>query len=133
MIDIEPQIFTAIADHLRELIPKVNIQGVLTLTPSEFPCVCIEEADNSAYEFSRDSKSNENHAEIMYEVNVYSNKAVGAKSECKALLAAVDELMDQFGFTRMGRTSVRGETPVTYRMVSRYRAVVGKDFTIYRR
>jgi hypothetical protein len=70
----------------------------------------------------------------MYEVNVYSNKVTGKKSECKAIIALIDREMLALGFVRSTLTPVPNMNDSTiYRMVARYRATVSSDNKIYRR
>lgn len=133
MIDVENQIFTTLAEMLRTAYPDINVQGTVTYTPSVFPTVCIEEADNTAYQRTRDTGSNENSVEVMYEVNVYSNLSAGAKTQCKNIFSTIDRVMDELGFTRTGKTSVPAEQPMTYRLIGRYAAVIDKNEIIYRR
>lgn len=133
MIDIENAVFTKVDTALRAKIPNISVESVTTYSPSKFPCACIEETDNYAYLPSRDTASNENHAVVTYEVNAYSNKASGKKSECKAIIAIVDEIMNGLGFTRLTKTPINLDDATKYRIFARYRAVVSTDKTIYRR
>ena len=55
-------------------------------SPAAFPAVMIEEKANSIYRKSQDSGSVENHASLMYEVNVYSNKQTGKKVNVRPFL-----------------------------------------------
>lgn len=134
MIDVENQVYDRVVKAIRKDFPKCKCQSMTVLAPNHFPFVCLEEADNFAYRATRDSGSTENHAQVMYECNVFSNSPTTAKSECKGILEIVDREMSAMGFTRIAKQPItmRGE-PVTYRMVARYRAVVGADETIYRR
>ena len=133
MIDIENEVFTRIATELRSRFSKVNVYGEDVRTPSSFPCVSIVEADNYTVKSTQDSGSNENHANLMYEVNVYSNKTSGKKSECKEILSVIDEIFLGMGFTRTMKNPVTMDDATIYRMVSRYTAIVSKNQTIYRR
>lgn len=132
MIDIESQVFTKVATEIREAFPNADIQSVTTFTPEKFPCVCVEEADNSALYTSRDTSSNENHARVMYEVNIFSNSAKGAKTECKKLLKIVDETFNRLNFTRIYANGWRMDMAIKHRIIARYQAVVGKDEVIYK-
>ena len=90
--------------------------------------------DNAIRTETIDSGSNENHANVMYEVNVYSNKTTAKKSECKAIIALIDQEMLALGFVRSTLTPVPNMNDSTiYRMVGRYRASVSHNFEIYRR
>lgn len=133
MIDIENQVFTKVATALRSSFSGIEVKSVTTFTPASFPCVCVEEVDNASYRTSRDSGSNENHADLMYEVNVYSNKKDEAKGQCKAIFAVIDGVMDALGFTRRAKYAAPYEAPMTYRLVGRYSAVASKNNVIYRR
>ena len=134
MIDIENELFSAVSTVLRKKYPKLYLTGEYVRSPSSFPCASLIEVDNQVYRNSQDSGSLENHVQVLYEVNVYSNKASGKKAECKAILTAVDEEMNRLGFTRTFLNPVPNENDATiYRMVARYRAIVSKNKTIYRR
>lgn len=133
MIDIENAVFTEVATALRADFPGITVESVTTYSPSKFPCVCIEETDNYSLLSTRDTASNENHATVVYEVNVYSNKAKGKKTEAKAILAAVDSVLNGLGFTRTTKTPINLDDATKYRVFARYRAVVSTNKTIYRR
>lgn len=131
MIDIENEIVDYITDALTKEFPNVTVYGDSALVPSSFPCVTIEEADNYSYEKTQDSGSLENHAVLMYEINVYSNRAGSKKSECKKIFAFVDSLFQKIGFTRTTQSRISINTATDYRLLGRYRAVAGKNKMIY--
>ncbi len=134
MIDIEPEVFSIIAKALRERYPDVYVVGEYVKSPSKFPCVSIIESDNSVYSRTQTSGSLENHGEVMYEVNIYSNKSSGKKSECKAIASLIDNEFATLGFSRIMLQPVPNMDDATiYRMVGRYEGVVSKDKVVYRR
>lgn len=133
MVDIENAVFTKVKTALTKQFPNITVESVTTYSPSKFPFVCIEEADNYSYLSTRDTSSNENHATVVYEVNAYSNKTSKKKSECKAIIAAVDEVMNGLGFTRNTKTPINLDEATKYRIFARYTAIVSKTNTIYRR
>ena len=91
----------------------------------------IVEADNRIVENMR-TRNIENAVSVMYEVNIYSNKASGKKSEAKAIVATLDEVFVSIGFTRTLRNQVPNLNDATiYRIVCRYEAIVDKDLWIY--
>jgi hypothetical protein len=70
----------------------------------------------------------------MYEVNVYSNKTKGKKSECKAIAALIDNELATLGFSRTMLQPIPNMDDATiYRMTGRYTAVISKDKKLYRR
>lgn len=134
MIDIESEVFTAVANEVRATYTGLYMVGEYVKSPSTFPCVSIVETDNQVYRNTRTSSVTENHAQVMYEVNVYSNKKTGKKAQCREIMAAIDTAMTRLGFTRTLLNPVPNEDDATiYRMVGRYRAIVDRNQTIYRR
>jgi len=134
VIDIESEVFNIVSKATRAKYPKIYMTGEYVKSPPSFPCVSLIETDNQIYRNTRDSGNIENHAQVLYEVNVYSNKTSGKKAECKAIIAFIDTQMEALGFTRTLMNPVPNEEDATvYRMVARYRAIVSKEKVIYRR
>lgn len=133
MIDIENQIFTAVATALRAEFPSITVEGITNYSPSSFPFVSLEETDNYSYDATRDTNSNNNHSVVTYEANIYSNKTSTRKSEAKDILAVLDTTLLNLGFTRTVRQPINLDDASKYRIFARYVAIVGEDETIYRR
>ena len=134
MINVEREIFDIIAKAVRTANPDAYVVGEYVKSPSQFPCVSIEEIDNSAYDRTQSSGSLENHADVTYEVNIYSNKTSGKKSECKAIASLIDDEFATLGFSRtMLQPIPNGDDATIYRMLGRYRGVVSQNKTVYRR
>ena len=134
MIDIESELFTDIADALRSIHPGIYVAGEYVPQPPTFPAVSIVEMDNSVYQQGVDSGAIENFATVMYQVDVYSNLVRGKKAECRDIIAHIDSLFAQYGFTRMFLQPVPNFNEATiYRMTGRYRGVVSKDHVVYGR
>lgn len=133
MIDIENEIFTKVATALRSAYTGILVSGTLILTPEQYPAVSVEEVDNFVLPSGRDSSMNENFAEVMYEINAFSNKVPGGKAEVKGIMETVDGVLRPLGFIRTAKMILPGETPTHNRMVCRYRAVVGANEQIYGR
>lgn len=135
MINIETEVFSTVATALRAQFSGIFVAGEAVAAPSSFPAVTLVEDDNSTYQRSLDSSGQENHAQLMYSCNVYSNKSAGKKAECKAILAVIDTEMFGMGFLRVGSSPMEMPNKDTsiYRMVARYRATISKDNVIHRR
>ena len=106
MIDIESEVFNTVSEKVREQYPEIFMTGEYVKSPSSFPCVSLIETDNQIYRNTRTSGCIENHAQVVYEVNVYSNKQRGKKAECKEILGFIDKQLEAIGFTRTDRKSV---------------------------
>ena len=134
MIDVETEVFNIVSSKVREKYPTIFMTGEYVKSPSSFPCVSLIEVDNQIYRNTRSTDCIENHAQVLYEVNVYSNKKSGKKTECKEIISFIDEQLQSLGFTRTLMNPVPNEEDATiYRMVGRYRAIVSKNNVIYRR
>jgi hypothetical protein len=141
MIDCENEVFATVATALRNTFKPplaekpIFVSGEAVAAPATFPTVTLVEDDNSTYQRSLDSSGQENHAQVMYTANVYSNKMPGKKAECKSIMAAIDAQMLGMGFLRVGNgpQEMPNANASIYRMVARYRAVISKDKTIYRK
>lgn len=133
MIDIESQIFTPLAEGLRENFSGIQVSGEYVNAPSRFPYVSIIEQDNYPTERHLDSSDTEKFATLMYEVNVYSNKTTGKKTQCRSILKYIDDCLYRLNFKRISLSPVPNlENATIYRLVARYRVETdGK--TLYRR
>lgn len=133
MIDIESIVFQSISQPLRDSNYEVSVIGETIKTPSKFPCVTLVERDNSVHLQSQDENI-ENHAKLMYEVNVYSNKITGRKTEVRTIMAIVDKAFSDIGFTRLFMQPIDNlEDSTIYRITARYSAVADNHNNIYRR
>ena len=131
MIDCENEVYTRVATVLREKFPGIDIAGDYVKAPSSFPHVSITQSDNAV--ISGRMTGSAEMAQVMFEVNVYSNKAEGKKTECKTIMNEIDKTLFAMNFKRMALTPVPNmEDATIYRLVARYRvATDGKHF--YRR
>ena len=131
MIDIENDVFTAVAEAIRERFQNVFISSEYVETPARFPAVTIMEADNRVL-YSMRTLNIENAISSMIEINIYSNRSSGKKAEAKEIAAVADEVMSSIGYTRTFREQIPNLNDATiYRIVCRYEAVVDKDLWIY--
>lgn len=131
MIDCENEVYTRIARVLREKFPGINITGEYMKAPSSFPHVSITQSDNSAV--SEKMTGNAEMAQVMFEINVYSNKTGGKKTECKTIAKVIDEVLFGMNFKRLALTPVPNlEDATIYRIVARYRAMTDGQY-FYRR
>lgn len=131
MNQIENEVYTAVATALRSAHSGIFVTGEYTPTPPSFPCVFISEADNFNAGF--DGCNHEIVTGVMYEVEVYSNKQNGKKTEAKAIMATVDSVLTPLGFTRTMLQPIPNMNDATiFRLTARYTAAV-IDNVIYRR
>lgn len=134
MIDIENQIFDNISNVVRTHYPEIYMTGEYVNVPPSFPSVSLVQKSNPTYKRTQTSDSNENHVDVMFEVNIYSNKKTGKKAECKDIARIIDNQFLQLGFDRTMLEPVDNVNDSTiYRIVGRYVAIVSKEEVIYRK
>lgn len=133
MIDVENEVYTRIAEMLRVKFPGINTASEYVKSPPSFPHASIEQKDDYPITECEDSSNQENMVQVMFEVNVYSNKSSGKKTECKQIMNAINDLLTSMNFRRLAMTPVPNmEDATIYRITARYRvATDGKFF--YRR
>lgn len=133
MIDCENEVYTRVATVLRDRFAGIDIASEYVQSPSSFPHVSITQSDSYTLAGRQNTSLTENLTEVMFEVNVYSNKTEGKKAECKNILKLIDDTLYSMNFRRTAMTPVPNmEDATIYRITARYRvATDGKHF--YRR
>lgn len=134
MIDIESEVFRAVASPLRTAYTGVFVAGEYVPKLATFPAVTLIEMDNATDTKTLSSAAGENHADLMYEVNIYTNLKSGKKSQAKAIASVIDGVMLGLGFTRTFMNPVPNyEDSTIFRMTGRYIGKADHNQTIYRR
>lgn len=133
MIDPENEVYDRLATMLEDKFPGIDVASEYVKTPSSFPHVSVVCNDNSVSTKTQTSGSAEVSVVVMFQVDVYSNKREGKKSECKEIAGFISDALYQMNFTRLAFTPVPNmENATIYRITARYRAETdGKNF--YRR
>lgn len=126
MIDIENKVLSVVREAVLAQYPTASVYGEYVEVPASFPCVTVTEDTNYTYVYTKDEQLAEHHAEVQYAVNVYSNKQTGAKLEAKAIMSIADNAMQGMKFWRTMTRQVPNVDRTIYRLIARYRAVVGE-------
>ena len=133
MIDCENEVYTRIATLLRKRFPGIDISSEYVNSPPSFPHVSIVQSDCYPVPGKQDTSLKDNMEVVRFDIDIYSNKTEGKKTECKTIAKEIDVLLYSMNFTRTAMTPVPNmEDATIYRIVARYRvATDGKYF--YRR
>lgn len=132
MIDRENEIFNLCASSLRKAFEGIYVVGEAVISPPKFPAVSIVEKGNSIYKRSSDCCRLENHADVMYEIDVFSNLTSGKKQQVRQIMKLVDDKLSELGCTRTFCQPVDNLSDTSvYRLKARYEAVIGNDNYIY--
>lgn len=135
MIDIENDVFQAVYDPTVLEFPNLFLSSEHEDLPASLPAATLMMSDNRILERMRTDQI-ENAVTVMFELNVYSDKAAGKRSEAKKIFNKIDGLLTGFGFTRQTFGQIANlNNDRIFRIVARYAAVVGPDgndrFLIY--
>ena len=131
MIDCEAKVFQACADAFRAAYPNGYIAPEYVSQPPKFPAVSVVEMDNNVDERAMDNGNIENAVNVMYQVDVYSNLNKGKKTQAKAIIALIDEVLAQYRFIRTFCNPIQNMNDATiYRMTARYRRRITDTETI---
>lgn len=121
MIDVESMVFSPIATLLRSEYSGIFVTSEYVNAPSKFPAVMICEMDNFADKKRQTSADTDRFAKLMYQVDVYSNRAEGKKSQCKEIMNKIDTYMYSINGVRTTMSSVPNKNDSTiYRITARY-------------
>ena len=131
MIDYSTEIFNAVAKDLRSAYTGIQVKGEYDPNPAKFPCVTIDEISNVPTHL--DSAVTNKYAEVVYRVQVFSNKASGKRAEARKIYATVSETLMELGLFAKTYTS----TPTIYNaeiysITATFGGIIGADGTVYR-
>ena len=122
MIDVESKIYSPIRTALVNAYDGIYVTSEPTATTAKFPAVSIVQQDNYMSIGKLDNSGAERFATVMFQVDVYSNKASGRKSQCKEIMGVIDTMLYGMNFTRLSLTPVPMANDGYYRLTARYRA-----------
>lgn len=132
MIDCENEVYTLIANKLRAEFPGITISGESDAVVPSFPFVRVEMSNNSTLFKVMDS-GNYEVSIVYFDIEIYSNKMKGRKTEARKIAQVIDSVLTPKNFRRMEMRHVQNrDNPNIYRIFANYRvATDGKYF--YRR
>ena len=121
MIDIEAKIYSPIRTALMNAYDGIFVTSEPTATSAKFPAVSIVQEDNYMSINKLDNSGTERFATLMFQVDVYSNKASGRKSQCKDIMNTIDTMLFALNFTRLSLVPIPMANEGYYRLTARYR------------
>lgn len=131
MIDHSNEVFDAVAKDLRAAYAKIRVVGEYVVSPATFPAVTLDEIGNIPVKL--DSAAQNKYAEVTYRVQVFSNKNGGKRAEAREIYARIDKKLQELGLFCVTYTTVPEiYNSEVYSITATYRAVMGRDGTVYR-
>ena len=130
MIDIETQVFDTVYPFIEALVPSGGFVSEYVPEPAFFPHVYLAEIDQYPDRNTSESGRHEWSAIVVYEAQIYAT----SKTECRAILAALDEAMvERMGFTKTGGQFIPNLPDRNiYRIAARYTRGVTRTGDMYR-
>lgn len=131
MIDKSTEIFNTVAKELRAAYKGIRVVGEYVATPTSFPCVTLDEIQNIPTHL--DSATHNKYAEVVYRVQVFSNKNGAKRAEAREIYSRVDEVLQTLGFFGVTYTT----TPAIYNseiycITATYRGVIDRNGVVFR-
>ena len=121
MIDVENKVFSPIFIALKEQYDGIYVTSEPAPIQSKPLAVSIVQMDSYSSPRKQDNTLVEKFATVMFQVDVYSNKATGKKSQCKEVMALIDEMLFKMNFMRLSCIPTPMEDSGYYRLTARYR------------
>ncbi len=123
MVDIESFIFDPVAEDFSAAYPEGSRYGEPNDAPAKFPALILYEADEFYAGYTNlDAKR------IVIDVDVYSTLQSGAKQQCKAIMALVENRLMSIGpFEQLFCNQIRNADQRIFRMKARYRCTAVQE------
>lgn len=131
MIDIETEVFSPISIALKAQFPGIFVVSEPTPVPSKALVASIVQEDSYSSPRKQDNTLVEKFTTVMFQIDVYSNKASGKKSQCKEVMGVIDSMLFGMNFMRLSLNPIPMEDSGYYRLTARYRAETDGE-TLYR-
>lgn len=129
MIDCENQVIDEVTSLVDSQFPGIDISSDWSRAPASFPYFVIYAGESHDLESTWDSGNNVVQV-FTFVAQAYSNKTGGGRTQCKKILAIVDDYMKTINAKRESRTALPNiEDTTIYRMGATYIvATDGKHF-----
>lgn len=128
MIDIESKIVDTIYNAVKanNAYPNADVTTGFDEKTAVFPCVVVQETNNSPYRRANTDDCAENYTRLTYDVSVYTDNANSAKTEGKKILGIVDNAMQSLKFRRIHKNKPLNIGRTIFRQYGRWEVIVGK-------
>ena len=130
MVDKSNEIFSLVANKLREEFEDITVIGESVDIPSKFPTVTIDEIYNVPVE--EDSREINQYAHVIYRVQVFSTGST-KRSEARKIYKVVDETLQKINLKCKSMSTLPEiYNSKIYQMTSSFEAIIKEDGTIFR-
>ena len=126
MIDIESKVVDTIFNAVTAVYPNADVTTGFDNKTAVFPCVVVEEVENTPFRRTATDDCSENHTRIGYEVSVYTVDFNSAKTEGKKIIGIVDTALAGLKFRRIRKNQPLNVARNLFRQYGRWEVIVGK-------
>ena len=126
MIDIESKVVDTIFNAVTAIYPNADVTTGFDNKTAVFPCVVVEEVENTPFRRTETDDCSENHTRIGYEVSVYTVDFNSAKTEGKKIIGIVDTALAGLKFRRIRKNQPLNVARNLFRQYGRWEVIVGK-------
>ena len=126
MIDIESKVVDTIFNAVTAVYPNADVTTGFDNKTAVFPCVVVEEVENTPFRRTATDDCSENHTRVGYEVSVYTVNFNSAKTEGKKIIELVDTALAGLKFRRIRKNQPLNVARNLFRQYGRWEVIVGK-------
>lgn len=130
ILDIENKIIDDVQTFFANKSVQVNISSEFEDYPEDFPALMIRQIGSAVYTLTQDDDLTPHHWRVTFQLDTFSNKTSGAKSEVKKLMGLADEAMQALKFTLTSSDISTNFDRTITRGTQVYRAIVGEPKTV---
>lgn len=134
MIDIYDRVFAYIYEAVKKLNAEAEVYDAFTQIPAKFPCVTVQELNNTTTASIIGTRNKEKFARISYQIDVFSNANTGRRRECTELMGAISDALVMLNFQRVSMNPVPNYNDADiYRITARFEVIADDKNNTYRR
>lgn len=130
MIDIENKIVDSIFNAVKNDFPNADVTTGFDELTATFPCVVVQEIENTPVRRMDTEDCAENFTRLTYEVSIYTDNANHAKTTGKQILNIVDDTLQALKFRRIRKNRPLNISRTIFRQYGRWEVVVAKPVVI---
>ena len=129
MIDIENLVLDTVINGVHNVHQNLDVSKGFIEETATFPCIVLRETNNVPVQKMNTDECAENYTKLTYQVDIYSDKAGTARSECRELLNLVDGIMQGMKFSRTYMSEPLNIKRTIFRQYARYTVIVSRGIT----
>lgn len=134
MIDIYDRVFAYVYEAVKKLNAEAEVYDAFSQIPPKFPCVTVQELNNTTTASIIGTRNKEKLARISYQIDVFSNANTGRRRECTELMSAINDALIMLNFERVSMQPVPNYLDAdVYRITARFEVIADNKNNTYRR